>query len=711
MPINTTGSITTGTRANLIEGIRAKAMSDTAVDAVLAQATSFTQAIVDSYEQNIAAGEVGENGTGEASDAGIIGTAPVVLLYGRVQSGKTAAMVLTSALGLDNGFRVVIVLTADNLELVRQTTNRFRDLDGPRVLSTLKDDETSEWRAPEFDTAEVEEVLGNEGLVLVCAKNALHIPAVLQFLVDINAAHYPALIFDDEADAATPDNTLQARTTGRINAPDYASTIHRRVIENTKPGEEGESALETLPHSVYVQVTASPFVLLLQSRGSRIRPTVRLLLEPGVGYYGGEQFFEAFDPLATTAPAPPLILVPASENPAAARRAVPAVLAASVEFALVAGAARALAAGRWPLEGFRHLSHTSPSTDQHTVVSDHISRHLGTLRVAVRTSQATETQFASAYAELLRTKADAPPLADLVPGITSAVRQAQVYRINAITQRTTWGPRVNFMVGGNILGRGLTIDDLLVTYYLRQAQVTQMDTVLQHARMYGYREVLWPYTRVYVPRSIAMTFKEIHESERLLRGLLATTAPDAEIPIRLPVGTRATRPSAVAAGVRVYDGSLAQVAPRGFVTDPTAVAAIRTTLVAQGVEMVVADRDRRSRTVTLDRVLEIVKMLEPDEGDPGRWDTDAVAALLEVSRAEYATATGCSVYVRAFESAPDPDRDRARLSGPEIDLIRRSANNLPALALLYWERDAAPDLWFPTLVLPRTWPTFVFSPA
>lgn len=183
-------------------------MSEAAVDAVLDQAGTFTQAIVDTYEANIAAGEVGETGTGQATDAEIIGNQPVVLLYGRVQSGKTAGMVLTVALGLDNGFRVIIVLTADNLELVRQTTNRFRDLDGPRVLSTLKDDETSEWRAPEFDTAEVEEALGNEGLVLVCAKNALHLPAVLQFLVDINAAQYPALIFDDEADAATPDNTL-----------------------------------------------------------------------------------------------------------------------------------------------------------------------------------------------------------------------------------------------------------------------------------------------------------------------------------------------------------------------------------------------------------------------------------------------------------------------------------------------------------------------
>ena len=58
---------------------------------------------------------------------------PTSLLYGRVQSGKTAAMVLTAALALDNGFKIVMVLTADNVELVRQTSDRFRDLDGPRV--------------------------------------------------------------------------------------------------------------------------------------------------------------------------------------------------------------------------------------------------------------------------------------------------------------------------------------------------------------------------------------------------------------------------------------------------------------------------------------------------------------------------------------------------------------------------------------------------
>jgi hypothetical protein len=67
--------------------------------------------------------------------------------------------------------------------------------------------------------------------------------------------------------------------------------------------------------------------------------------------------------------------------------------------------------------------------------------------------------------------------------------------VNSANSPVDFGRQLNFIVGGNILGRGLTIDNLLVTYYLRRAKVSQMDTVLQHARMFGYRQPLMPYTR------------------------------------------------------------------------------------------------------------------------------------------------------------------------------------------------------------------------
>ena len=47
---------------------------------------------------------------------------------------------------------------------------------------------------------------------------------------------------------------------------------------------------------------------------------------------------------------------------------------------------------------------------------------------------------------------------------------------------------LNFYIGGNILDRGITIDNMLCFFYGRDPKKFQMDTVLQHARMYGARD-------------------------------------------------------------------------------------------------------------------------------------------------------------------------------------------------------------------------------
>lgn len=49
------------------------------------------------------------------------------LVYGKVQSGKTNAMIASTALAFDNGYKIAIILTSNNIELVEQTRDRFQD--------------------------------------------------------------------------------------------------------------------------------------------------------------------------------------------------------------------------------------------------------------------------------------------------------------------------------------------------------------------------------------------------------------------------------------------------------------------------------------------------------------------------------------------------------------------------------------------------------
>ncbi len=709
MAVKTDGPVTTGTRRNLIEGLRAAPMNEAAVDAVLQQVVDFTERVVEAYSSQIAADEVGDGGSAVASEEPILGDRPpTALMYGRVQSGKTAAMILSAALCLDNSFRVVIVLTADSVALVEQTAGRFKALDGPRVFSTVADDRY-EWEGQEYELAQD---VASDGIVLICAKDSFHLPHVMQFLQDIDASDYPAIVFDDEADAATPDTTLAARSSGRPTAPAIPSTIHRRVIENTALGQEGESISEMLPHSIYVQVTATPFILFLQRRESRIRPNTTFLLEPGEGYCGGERFFAGFD-AAAAVPAPPIVLVPDAEAQAIPRRRTPQGLAASIDFFLVASAAAAYESRRWPKGGYKHLAHTSPRIEQHTVVSGHVERHVHQVRRQLREDPDQGPQlFERAYQELRRTKPGVAPLSDFMLWIEHGLRQVEFLRVNARTNSPRYGPRMNFIVGGNILGRGLTIDDLLVTYYLREAQISQMDTVWQHARMYGYRESLMPYTRVYLPRRLASRFKEIHESEEALRDLVHRDISGENVPNRIAAGSRATRPNATEPAVlQVFRADLDQIFPYFPCEDSEVASAVVKSLRDAGVPIAKGERDARTTSVPIELVLDLVERLPVRDGDPGKWNVDVVRALIE-DFVEQHGGPGF-LYVRGLqkESAPPRGWVRGRLSGPEIRIIRAAAGKVPALAMMHIGDVRQPRGWYPTLVLPQDRATYIINPA
>jgi hypothetical protein len=62
-----------------------------------------------------------------------------------------------------------------------------------------------------------------------------------------------------------------------------------------------------------------------------------------------------------------------------------------------------------------------------------------------------------------------------------------------------------------------------------------MDTTLQHARMYGYRKRLMPFTRVFLPLELAVRFHEIHGIEQRLRKQLESA--DLGKPVVIEKGT------------------------------------------------------------------------------------------------------------------------------------------------------------------------------
>jgi len=481
-------------------------MPPAALDKIKSDALALLERVVSVYEAEVAEGEVGAFGSGVAS-AEIPKKPCTGLLYGRIQSGKTVAMIALVAAAIDNGFRAIIVLTSDNLKLVSQTTDRFAALDGPIAVDAL----TKGW---ESDHRHIGKKLGQSGVVFVCSKNKTRLDNLLAFLQQIGAPNYPALVLDDEADQATLDTNRAKSSKSKSDTGDELdpTAIYDRVVRQLSPA---------LRHHVFLQVTATPYALLLQTVGTKLRPSFVRLLEPGQGYTGGESFFEAQH---VAGPAPPLVYVSEEESVAIQEGAqeAPEGLRHAIAFFLVAAAAQALTDMQRARSGQNFLCHTSQLKVQHrtleNIVRDYVDRIDDQLE---RGDGECITRLHRAYDELLVTFPDAPAVEALLDQIKRRLVSRKVVVVNGEADAEA-GKGLNFVIGGNILGRGVTIENLLVTYYLRQPKTGQMDTMLQHARMYGYRAHLMHLTRVFLPRTLAIRFHEIHRIEtRLRRQLIA----------------------------------------------------------------------------------------------------------------------------------------------------------------------------------------------
>jgi len=500
-------------------------MPPAALTKIKTDALDLLGRVVTVYEQQIAKGEVGAGGTAKAGTT--IPTQPSTgLLYGRIQSGKTVAMIGLVAAAIDNGFRVIVVLTSDNVKLVSQTTERFSALEGPIAIDALR---PSGWST---DHKHIGKHLGQSGVVFVCSKNKKRLDELIAFLEKIDAPEYPTLILDDEADQATLDTNLAKNSRAKEKGKPVVdpTAIHMRVVQSLRT---------TLRHHVFLQVTATPYALLLQSVGTQLRPSFTRLLEPGAEYTGGEFFFESHH---VDEEAPPLEFVPEDESDAIATSAeAPEGLQKAIAFFLVAAGAQALSDPSSTKAGQNFLCHTSQLRLQHRVLEKLVREYIDRLSESLDANAgAALRRIDGAYADLRRTMEDAPPLADIVEQIKRRLVNRKVVVVNAEAEAET-GRGLNFIVGGNILGRGVTIDNLLVTYYLRQPKMGQMDTMLQHARMFGYRARLMHLTRVFLPEQLAVRFFEIHQIEKRLRKQLEDADMGKQIAIEKAANLHPTR--------------------------------------------------------------------------------------------------------------------------------------------------------------------------
>lgn len=701
--MTTDGPCLTGTLENLKAGIASRALDSETLTRVRSDALELLSKVLSVYTAQVAAGEVGSGGTRLASSAPpSAGQCPTGLLYGRVQSGKTVAMIAFAAAAIDNGFRVVVVLTSDYLKLVEQTAKRFGDLSGPLIKDSFRIDD---WPR---DAQHVKRQIAEHGLVLVCAKNTSHLGSLVQFLETVDAGRYPALVLDDEADQATPDTTTAARSAQRPNAPLQGSTVFRRTIGNDAAWEEGESVRERLPHNVFLQVTATPYALLLQHSDHPLRPSFSHLLEPGAGYTGGEEFFDGTR--VENGGRPYLVYVDEAESQLIQNGATeaPEGLRRAIAFFLVSCGAQALLAPALASQGQNFLCHTSARTLEHDRLGDLVRRFLAEVGEDIDLSDIPErTRLLLDWSlhELSTTLASCPPFEAIRTQMRRRIPRREIVIVNSTSGPADFGREMNFIIGGNILGRGLTIENLLVTYYLRKAKTSQMDTVLQHARMFGYRLHLMPFTRVFLPETLAFRFTGIHNAEQRLRQLLAQRAPRARVLMQTPPNLRPTRRNVLDTGSLSAYGPGEQVYPQAPATGRAAASQQEKFGEAFQGAFGGSLQPKQYLRVPIATLINLVELAPYSDANAGTWDPEMLVNALgtisgdcgDVGDLYYRSMVRSRLLLATGATSGEEDRE-AKARGVPVFMAFRDSGKL-----------TGEPFWFPTLVFPDSIDTMVFN--
>jgi hypothetical protein len=365
-----------------------------------------------------------------------------LVVYGDPQSGKTEMMICLTARLLDAGYKTIVHLMNDSVDLLMQNLDRFK-LAG---LAPAPRNATDLTNSP---------LMPGHSAVLFCKKNSKDLQKLIAALKNAG----PVIVIDDEADYATPNAKVNKKERTKING-----------LVSQLLGANG----------TYIGVTATPARLNLNNTFDNKAETW-VQFRPHAAYTGQDTFFPQ-----DAAPRYRLKLLRNATAAADAQRALARFL---VTVAHLNGAA--LAAGE-DEDNYSFLVHTSGKTDDHLKDRKTIE---AAMKALISKTGANFEKFVAIIHEQAKELYPADdPDALTSYAIANASRSAFVV-LNSKRDRASAGDKptvptcpFTVIIGGNIVSRGVTFPNLLAMFFTRDVKTKlQQDTYIQRARMFGAR--------------------------------------------------------------------------------------------------------------------------------------------------------------------------------------------------------------------------------
>ena len=447
-----------------------------------------------------------------------------------------------------------------------------------------------------------------------------------------------------------------------------------------------------------MQVTATPQALFLQRPDHSYRPSFTVLSEPGTGYVGGDAFFGTNDALIEDVDLDEVDLLRTTHQPASTDTVPPGLRRALYTFLIAATSRIIKHFDRY----YAFLCHVSVSNRDHQHIVALIDRFkedtINTLKKETSPQHAKLIKdFQEVYDDLLETESDLPSIDDIVERIKFYIGGANIRLVNATSdEEIKLDAAYNIFVGGNKLGRGVTIKNLLVSYYGRNPRRPNADTVLQHARMYGYRQRDIGITRLFLPTRLADHFRLIHQMESALRDLVQKYPTGNFEGLYISSPLQATRRNVLdpnSIGLYVAGGYCNPAYP------------LRIPDMQKNTEWLDArlaefDEQADYKETTIDFTIEIIQKCHHDpQHGAEMWDKKTLLAALEKLKMLFGNRA--YVRIRRGRNLNQPRREtQGFLTGGEEALVPKDAPTLFIYRLNRNERGDV-EVWWPQLRFPE----------
>ncbi|MEC0269707.1 Z1 domain-containing protein [Paenibacillus anseongense] len=490
------------------------------------------------------------------------------LVMGYVQSGKTANFTAVINKAFDVGYKVIIVLAGLHNNLRSQTQVRLDEevigytmktkqnndhivgvglLQGYQfadVISLTNSDNDGDF------TIKKATVMFKPPILLVVKKNKTVLTNLLNYLqkkstfavwkegVDHKVVpDLPLLIIDDEADQATVNTSdiYDEDDEDKIN-PEYDPSTINGLIRDI---------FHTFEQRAYVGYTATPFANMLIDQDSQTkehgydlfpRDFIYGLPKPN-SYAGPAEYFSLYDDadnqqgsLVRKVVQDPNF-IPENHKKSYEPGILPKDLIESIYAFLIATAIRRLRGQKNKHSSM--LVHVTRFTDVQNKVYHRIKDYVISIKDAIRYGAKNTDQdkamcllYNNDFLLTSHSRDDSGEMftwEQVREEIAQVLIKLKVKEINGkssdiLDYEEHKDGHYVLAIGGDKLSRGLTLDGLTVSYYLRTSKV--YDTLMQMGRWFGYRDGYFDLCRIYTTEELANWFYHIAIATEELRGQL-----------------------------------------------------------------------------------------------------------------------------------------------------------------------------------------------